>query len=71
MQAPNLLPNAFAELFAQATITHTLTLADRYGMMAAICDESTSVEEREALDRLFYAVRQGLVYVVDELSAVL
>lgn len=44
-----LLPGAINELIATVTDTHRLTKADRYGMMAAILDESISEEERDSL----------------------
>ncbi len=66
-----LLPNAISELFVQATLTRKITLADRYGILAAICDESLSEEDHRALDRLFYALRKGYIQVVNEVSAAL
>lgn len=71
MPALNLLPTAISELFAQAAQTGKLTLADRYGLLAALLDGSASDEEMQAIDRLFRAVRQGRVQLVDELSVVL
>lgn len=64
-----LLPNAISELFVQATLTRKITLADRYGLMAALCDESLSEDDHLALDRLFYGLRKGYIQVVNELSA--
>jgi hypothetical protein len=49
MSPVNLLPGAINELIATVTDTHHLTKADRYSMMAAILDESTSEEERDSL----------------------
>ena len=65
----HLLPSAIAEMFAQASVTGKITLADRYGMMAALLSESISEEERDCIDRLLYALRKGRVQVVNELSA--
>ncbi|MEA5517434.1 hypothetical protein [Limnoraphis robusta] len=46
-----------------------MTQADRYGLMAAILDETLSEDERESVDRLLRAVVRGRIHVVDELSA--
>jgi hypothetical protein len=49
MSPLNLLSGAINELIGTVTDTHHLTKADRYGMMAAILNESTSEEERGSL----------------------
>jgi len=49
MSPLNFLPGAINELIATVTDTHRLTKADRYGMMAAILDESTCDEERGSI----------------------
>ena len=67
---PSLLPSALSELVAQVAESANVTLADRYGLMAAILDESLEDEERAAIDRLLRAVRRGRFQIVDELSAV-
>lgn len=66
-----LIRSAVAEMFAQVSQTGAMTLADRYGMLAAVMDESLEEEERSAIDRLLRAVRRGRVRVVDELSTVI
>ncbi|HEY9653551.1 MAG TPA: hypothetical protein V6C95_23015 [Coleofasciculaceae cyanobacterium] len=66
-----LLPTALSELFAQASQSGCLTLADRYGLMAALLEESLSEEEKAAIDRLLRAVRQQRVAIADEISVVL
>jgi hypothetical protein len=58
-------------LFAQVSTTGTITLADRYGLLAALMDESMGEEDRMSIDRLLYAVRKKRVKVIDELSVVL
>lgn len=68
--APSLLPSALSELVAQVAESANVTLADRYGLMAAILDESLEDEERAAIDRLLRAVRRGRFQIVNELSAV-
>lgn len=64
-----LLPSSIAELTAQATDTKQITVADRYGLMAAILADSLTDDERAAIDRLLRAVRRGLFTPVNELSA--
>jgi hypothetical protein len=64
----NLVPGAINDLIATVTDTHCLTKADRYGMMAAILDESTTDEERGSLDRLLRSFVKGRIQVCDELS---
>lgn len=45
MSPVNLLPGAINEIIATVADTHRLTKADRYGMMAAILDESITEEQ--------------------------
>ncbi len=71
MQQVKLLPTALSELFASASHSGRLTLADRYGLMAALLEESLSEEERRAIDRLLHSVRQRRLSVADEISTVL
>ncbi|MEG4109132.1 hypothetical protein [Microcoleus sp. S13_C5] len=70
MYPVNLLPGAINELIATVTDTQRVTKADRYGMMAAILDESISEEERGSLDRLIRSLVKGRIQVSDELSIV-
>lgn len=67
----NLLPSAIADLFAQVTISGKITRADRYGLMAALLDDTIDAEEKSSIDRLLYAVCRGRLKVVNEISAVL
>lgn len=71
MLSHKLLPGAISELFLQTATTQKLTVADRYGILAAICEESVSEDEMQALDRIFYGLRKGQIQVVDDLSAIL
>ncbi len=66
----DLLPGAIAELFAQASTTGILTLADRYGLMAAVLAESLADEELRAVNRLLRSVCRGDIKIVNELSMV-
>lgn len=68
--ALNLLPGAINELLAVVRDTHRITKADRYGLMAAILDESLSEEDRCSIDRLLRSLYKGKVQVVDEISSV-
>lgn len=69
MQVPvRLLPFALSELFVQATLTGQIALADRYGLMAALLEESLTEEERASIDRLLRGIRRGQIQMIDELS---
>ncbi|MGD1905093.1 MAG: hypothetical protein ACFB0C_03765 [Leptolyngbyaceae cyanobacterium] len=63
-----LIPSAISELFAQVTQTRQITLADRFGLMAAAFDDSLTSEERDAVNRVLQGVRRGRFQVVDALS---
>ncbi len=70
MSAPiQVLPGAIAELFAQVSVSGVITLADRYGLMAAVFDESLSDEERHAVNRILRAACRGQLKFVNEISA--
>jgi len=66
-----LIPGAISELLAVVRDSHKITKADRYGLMAAILDESISEEDRFSVDRLLGSIYRGRVQIVDELSTVL
>jgi hypothetical protein len=68
---PLLLPSALSEMFADVMTSRRITLADRYGLMAAVLDESLDDEARYSIDRLLRAICRGRVKIVNELSAVL
>ncbi len=65
------IQSAIAELFAQVSNSGYLTLADRYGLLAALMNDSLSEEDQHSIDRMLYAVRRGRLKMVDEISAVL
>ncbi len=65
----DLLPGAVNELMVSVSDRRSLTQADRYGLMAAILDDSLPEEERRSIDRLLRSLRRGYVKVVDEISA--
>lgn len=67
-----LLPGAIAELYVQATLSKSLTLADRYGLLAAVLSEELlSDDERAAIDRLLRAAQRHQIKPTNELSVVL
>lgn len=65
-----LIPGAIAEIFAHASASGEITLADRYGLMAAIFEEQLSDDERCAIDRILRAVYRGRLQPVDKLSVI-
>ncbi|MCL2925782.1 MAG: hypothetical protein MGF17_14490 [Trichodesmium sp. MAG_R04] len=66
----SLLPFALADLFANANEKGYITLADRYGLMAAILDESLSEDEKQSVDRLIRSICKGHIKVIDEISSI-
>jgi hypothetical protein len=66
----DILPSALSELFAAAAISGSLTIADRYGILAALLKDTLTLEERSAIDRLLHGVRRGRVALVESLSTV-
>jgi hypothetical protein len=65
-----LIPGAISDLFAQVTISGKITLADRYGLMAAVLEDSMTEDERSAIDRLLRSLCRGRIQVVNEISAI-
>jgi hypothetical protein len=65
-----LIPGAVSDLFAQASSSGKVTIADRYGLMAAVLEEELSDDERMSIDRILYALNRGRVKIVDEISCV-
>jgi len=65
-----LIPGAISEILASVTDTGSLTLADRYGLMAAVLDDSLDEQDRHSLNRLLRSVIKGRVKIVNELSAI-
>ena len=56
-----LLPGAINEIMASVAENSSLTQSDRYGLMAAVLDDSISEEERCSVDRLLRSVVRGQV----------
>lgn len=65
----SLLPNALLDLFAQVSYSGEMTLTDRYGLMAAILNDSLTEEDRELIDRLLRAVYRGRIKLINEFSS--
>jgi hypothetical protein len=59
-----LIPGAVAEILASTADTGVLTLSDRYGLMAAILDDTLGEQDRRAIDRLLRAVARGRLQVI-------
>lgn len=64
------LPGAVNEIIASVTDHRRLTQADRYGLLAALLDQSLDQEERRSIDRLLRSVVRGRVEVVEDLSQI-
>ncbi|NJL01595.1 MAG: hypothetical protein HC910_13920 [Spirulinaceae cyanobacterium SM2_1_0] len=62
-----LLPGAVAEILASASESGRIDLSDRYGLMAAVLDESLDEEQMRAINRLLRAVAKGRIRVLDQL----
>jgi hypothetical protein len=65
-----LIPGAVSDLFAQTSTSGKVTVADRYGLMAAVLEDELSDDERMSIDRILYAFNRGRVKIVDEISCV-
>jgi len=65
-----LLPGAVSEILVSARETGVLTLADRYGLMAATLDENLTQEDERSINRLLRAVIKGKIKIADEISVV-
>ena len=57
-------------LFANANSTGYITLADRYGLMAAIFDDSLAEDEKLSVNRLLGCICKGRIKVIDEISVI-
>ncbi|TAG64984.1 MAG: hypothetical protein EAZ25_17860 [Oscillatoriales cyanobacterium] len=61
MQTPvNLIPSALGELFAEVNHRGYITVADRYGLLAAIFDETLTEDDKRSIDRLLRSVCRAL-----------
>ena len=62
-----LIPGAIPAMLASAAEQGHLTLADRYGLLAATLDDSLDDVDRRAVDRLLRAVIRGRISIVEDL----
>lgn len=63
-----ILPGAVSEILASCADNKVLTLADRYGLMAAILNGFLEEEEEEAINRLLRYVVRGRIQVMEKIS---
>jgi hypothetical protein len=67
MDSPlRLLPGSVAEMLASVSESGYLTEGDRYGLMAAVFDETLDDEERRAINRLLRSVVRGQIKLIDD-----
>ncbi|MEL7034933.1 MAG: hypothetical protein AAFO04_04855 [Cyanobacteria bacterium J06592_8] len=63
MPQVKLLPGAVNEIIASVADNGTISETDRYGLMAAMLDESLSEEELRSINRLLRSVLKGRVKI--------
>jgi len=63
-----LLPGAVGEIMVATADTGYLSLADRYGLMAAILAESLEDDEEQAINRLLRFVIRGRIKIINNIS---
>lgn len=59
-----LLPGALSEIAKAIEQTQRVTLTDRYGLMAAIFDESLPDDERRMVNRILRGVQTGQIQML-------
>ncbi|AFZ13130.1 hypothetical protein Cri9333_2260 [Crinalium epipsammum PCC 9333] len=64
----NLIPGAIGDLYADVSTSGFITLADRYGLMTAILEDTLSPDEESCVNRLLRAACREKLTVSDELS---
>jgi hypothetical protein len=64
-----LLPGAISAILASVTDTGTLTLSDRYGLLAATLDENLDECDRRSANRLLRSVIRGRIQIINDLCA--
>ncbi|MFO8037870.1 MAG: hypothetical protein R6U67_00315 [Sodalinema sp.] len=69
MPQVQLLPGAISAILASVTDTGTLTLSDRYGLLAATLDENLDECDRRSANRLLRSVIRGRVQIINDLCA--
>lgn len=63
-----LIPGAISEMLVSTSKTKVLTLADRYGLMAAIMNEFVGEDELEAINRMIHHTVKGRIALVNQFS---
>jgi hypothetical protein len=63
-----LLPGAISEILASVADTGSLSMTDRYGLMAAVLDESLDEEDRLSTNRILRAVLRGRIKLIENCS---
>lgn len=58
-----LIPGAVSAMLADIACSGQVSEGDRYGLMAACCDETLDEEERLAINRLIHSIVRGKVEV--------
>ncbi|NJN72793.1 MAG: hypothetical protein HC799_08285 [Limnothrix sp. RL_2_0] len=58
-----LIPGAVSAMLADIAYSGQVCEGDRYGLMAACCDETLDEEERLAVNRLIHSIVRGKVEV--------
>jgi hypothetical protein len=63
-----LIPGAISEMLVSTSKTKVLTVADRYGLKAALMNEFIGEEELYALNRMLRYIVNGRIQVVNQVS---
>jgi hypothetical protein len=63
-----LLPGAISEIMAASSESGYLTIADRYGLLAATLDDSLSETDRRCVNRLVRSAARGRLQLLNVLS---
>ena len=66
-----LLPCGLSDLYLEVSNSMKVTLADRYGLMAAVCNPTATEEELRVINRLCWLLGKGKLQLVNELSALM
>lgn len=66
MKSLSLSPDLISELFAEVSNTGKMSECDCQTLQAAILSDTVTEEERQAIDRLLYAIRLGRVHIIEE-----
>ncbi|WP_204102922.1 MULTISPECIES: hypothetical protein [Spirulina sp. CCY15215] len=60
----SLLPDSIPEILATVSETGKISQTDRYGLMAAMLEESLGEEETRAINRLLRAINRGRIKII-------